>query len=249
MRGRWDWQIIALGILVSLSVLWWGGFWFPGGVLIGFVMAINLLAAHATRYRIQARGQRRIWGLAIAALGILVTLLVITSGHNSEGFQGEPPFAWKTLWLWVKGGLTLTAAGLLVFALFGKAQAAFDSSVLRRHWLSCLALLAVWLWTTGEATYLGDSGMRVLVATDSGVARREHPVDAGCILLFRQRAGVIVLHAGIGLMMFGQWFVTLYDAEEQMTMTEGQTLNYGQDIRSVELAVIRRNSARIPRPG
>ena len=31
-----------------------------------------------------------------------------------------------------------------------------------------------------------------------------------------------------------------------MTIREGQTLNYGQDIRSVELAVIRRNASEFP---
>ena len=47
--------------------------------------------------------------------------------------------------------------------------------------------------------------------------------------------------------MFGQWFVSNYDVEEQMTMAEGQTVNFGQDIRSVELAVIDRNSPAVCR--
>ncbi len=236
--------VIALGISVSLSIIWRGGFWFPGGVLIGTVMGINLLAAHATRYRLQAKGARFAWGLGVVIVGILVTLLVIVSGHNSEGFQGEPPFAWRTLWLWVKGGLGVMAAGLLTYGLFGRTK-----QRLLRPLVTGLAIvfgaLATWLWATGESTYLGDSGMRVLWQLLLALLAASILL-AGCVLLFRQRAGVIVLHAGIGLMMFGQWFVTLYDAEEQMTMAEGQTINYGQDIRSVELAVIRRNSPEFP---
>jgi ABC-type transport system involved in cytochrome c biogenesis permease subunit/DNA-binding transcriptional MerR regulator len=235
---------VTAGTVLSISALWRGGFWYPGGALIGAVMAVNLVAAHATRYRIQARGARFVGGLVVTAMGILVTLLVIVSGHNSSGFQGEPPLAWTTLWQAVKTGLSFAAAGLLLFALFGKAK-----QRLLRPMAGGIAIvlgaIATWLWATGHATYLGDSGMRVLwqlilALLAAGV------LLSGSLLLFRQRAGVIVLHAGIGLMMFGQWFVTRYDAEEQMTMVEGQTLNYGQDIRSVELAVVRRNSSEFP---
>jgi ABC-type transport system involved in cytochrome c biogenesis permease subunit len=39
-------------------------------------------------------------------------------------------------------------------------------------------------------------------------------------------------------MMFGQFFVSKYDVEEQMRIEEGQTKAYGEDIRQTELAVI-----------
>jgi ABC-type transport system involved in cytochrome c biogenesis permease subunit len=236
--------ILTLGFALSLSSLWTGGFWFPGGALIGSLMTINLLAAHLTRYRIQARGPQLVGGAAITLLGILVTWLVIASGHNAEGFQGEPAFAWTTLWWWVKAGITLVGIGLLAFAVLS------DASRRRLGLISggvglLLVGLSTWLWSTGDATYLGDSGMRVLwqliQALVAGVI-----LLVGCLLLFRRRAGVIVLHAGIGLMMFGQWFVGRYDAEEQITMAEGQTINYAQDIRSVELAVIDHQSPDFP---
>ena len=46
------------------------------------------------------------------------------------------------------------------------------------------------------------------------------------------------LHLGIMLLMFGQWFVTNYDLEQQINLAEGETKNFAHDIRSVELAII-----------
>ena len=46
-----------------------GGFWFPGGFLIGGTMAINLLAAHGLRFKVQAHGPRLMAGVAVIALG------------------------------------------------------------------------------------------------------------------------------------------------------------------------------------
>ncbi len=47
-----------------------GGFFFPGGFLIGSAMAINLLAAHGVRFTVQARGARLAAGLATVLLGV-----------------------------------------------------------------------------------------------------------------------------------------------------------------------------------
>src|SRR5678816_1196398 len=63
------------------------------------------------------------------------------------------------------------------------------------------------------------------------------PLLAGCILVFKQRGGIVVIHAGIALMMFGELFVSLYAVENQARIAEGQTTNYVHDIRNTELAV------------
>ncbi|MCA9166833.1 MAG: cytochrome c biogenesis protein CcsA [Planctomycetales bacterium] len=232
--------LMGLGIFLAVSVMWKQGFIFPGGALIGATMGVNLLAAHLTRYKIRAKGNRLAIGLAWSAAGLVLTWLVISSGHNAGGFQGQPPFEWTTLWQWVKGLLTITALGLIAYGLFVKASTRYVRPICVASGL-LLGAIAIWLWSTGTSTYLGNSGMRVLwqliLATLAGIV-----LLIGAVLLFYQRAGVVVLHMGIGLLMFGQWFVYQYDVEEQMTFTAGQTLNYGQDIRSVELAVIRRSS-------
>ena len=64
---------------------------------------------------------------------------------------------------------------------------------------------------------------------------------AGCILLFRKRAGVVLLHAGVGLIMCNEILVHSLHVEAQMHIREGQTVNFAQDIRHIEIAVIDRS--------
>ncbi|HEX5442177.1 MAG TPA: cytochrome c biogenesis protein CcsA, partial [Pirellulales bacterium] len=66
---------------------------------------------------------------------------------------------------------------------------------------------------------------------------------AGCVLLFRKRAGIVLLHAGVGLMMLNELVVYGLHVEGIMQIREGQTVNYVQDIRSLELAVVDSSSA------
>ena len=63
------------------------------------------------------------------------------------------------------------------------------------------------------------------------------PLLVGCIMVFKQRGGIVVIHAGIALMMFGELFVSLYAVENQARMAEGQTVNYVYDVRNTELAI------------
>ena len=235
--------VMMVGVAVTVSSLRSGAFLFPGGALIGSVMCLNLLAAHAFRFKIRASGKSLWIGLGVTAVGVLLSWLVIRSGHNTDGFQGEPPFAWTTLWLWVKVGVTLTAIGMIVYAFIAKGDSS-AALITKRIYGAVgigMAVLGFWLWVSGSSTYMGDSGMRILwqliLALLAGVV-----LYFGCLPLFGRRAGVVLLHAGVLLLMFGQWFVTSYDVEEQMNMSEGESRNYGQDIRSVELALINRES-------
>ncbi len=61
---------------------------------------------------------------------------------------------------------------------------------------------------------------------------------AGCVLLFRKRAGIVLLHGGIALVMINELVVHTLHVEGQMPIKEGETVNYVMDIRAVELAVI-----------
>ena len=119
-----------------------GSFPFLGGWAIGGMMAINLLAAHLVRFKIQAKGTRLLKGLAIIALGCVVTWAVIAGG-SGYGFQGmgvlDPSM--RILWQLLQGGF----AGLVLLA--------------------------------------------------------------GCSVVFGKRAGVVLLHAGVGLMMFSELLV------------------------------------------
>ena len=58
------------------------------------------------------------------------------------------------------------------------------------------------------------------------------------MLVFRKRAGIVLLHAGVALVMINELVVYSLHVEGQMQIQEGETVNYVQDIRTVELAVV-----------
>lgn len=60
----------------------------------------------------------------------------------------------------------------------------------------------------------------------------------GCLLVFGKRGGIVLLHAGIALMMIGELVVGIAAEEGQMTIVEGETVNYVMDSRHLELAII-----------
>src|SRR5207253_11473671 len=64
----------------------------------------------------------------------------------------------------------------------------------------------------------------------------------GCLMIFRKRGGMVLLHLGIGLLMFNELWVAMTARERQVIMQEGQTVNYLRDIRTVELAVLDRSA-------
>jgi ABC-type transport system involved in cytochrome c biogenesis permease subunit len=148
---------------------------FPGGWMIGGAMAINLLAAHAIRFKVQVRGQRLVYGILTLAAGCALTTVVILWGSMQSG-QENPLFQeWPSL--------------RILFQLF---QGGLAGGVLL----------------------------------------------AGCIMVFRRRAGIVLLHAGVLLLMFSELLVGLTAIEGQMSIREGETVNFEQDVRAVELAII-----------
>lgn len=61
---------------------------------------------------------------------------------------------------------------------------------------------------------------------------------AGFALIFKRRAGIVLLHSGIGLMMVNELWAGLATHEGHMTINEGQTVNFVEDSRRAELAII-----------
>ena len=216
-----------------------GGMPFPGGALIGAGLAINLLAAHLIRFQIQATGRRLILGSVVMLLGTVLTAAVIASGHNLEGLQGEPPVSWPTLWLLVK--LTLVAGGGLTLASTAFVTGTWQDRRLERGALIgtglFLLISGIWLFILGDDAYLGEAGMRVLWQLIQGGFSGVVLLIA-CIMLFKKRGGVVLTHLGIGLLMFGQFWVAKHDVEEQISIREGETVTYAYDIRRTELAIV-----------
>ena len=61
---------------------------------------------------------------------------------------------------------------------------------------------------------------------------------AGCWMVFNKRGGIVLIHAGVGLMMFSEVLVGTSHVETQLQIIEGHTTNYAIDIREVELAIV-----------
>jgi ABC-type transport system involved in cytochrome c biogenesis permease subunit len=208
---------------------------FPGGFLIGGAMLVNLLAAHLLRFKIQARGGRLGAGLTVVAVGAALTWLVIASGSNPNGLQDSPIVSWSTLWAGLKLGLAALWLGTLYLLL------KLDPT--RRVERVALAIVAaglgglvVWLYMRSSVE-LGESSLRILWQLLKG-GLAGVVLLAGCVLLFRKRAGVVLLHGGIALMMINELVVYGLHSEALMQIKEGETVNYAQDIRTVELAVV-----------
>lgn len=213
-----------------------GGFYFPGGWLIGAVMALNLLAAHLIRFRVQATGGRLVSGLIVLLAGMVLTYAVIQSGFNKDGVQEDHWLSYRVVWI--------VFLASLFCGLFGAAAGwcMTDASRKTTRWLLAGATLIlggslVAMYFSGLLSQPSDASMRILwQLTKSGAAAVA--LLAGCILVFRKRAGVVLLHGGIGLMMFGELLVGVSAVEGQMHIKEGEVVDFVQDIRTVELAVV-----------
>src|SRR5262249_21766525 len=51
-------------------------------------------------------------------------------------------------------------------------------------------------------------------------------------------AGILTLHAGLIIMILGEFVTGLFAQESNMTIYRNQTVNYSEDLRTCELAVI-----------
>jgi ABC-type transport system involved in cytochrome c biogenesis permease subunit len=213
-----------------------GGFYFPGGWLLGTAMGINLLAAHALRFKVQASGSRLAAGLAVIAFGVALTWIVITGGSGKDTIEGAASFEWTSLWLVLK--ICLVVAWLAV----AYALVAIDRSRKIERWILTFATVvlgavAVFVIARPEQGSLGDSSMRILWQLIKGGAAGL-VLLAGCALVFRKRAGIVLLHGGIALVMGNELVVHSLHSENQMHIQEGETVDFVQDIRAVELAII-----------
>ncbi|MBI1901678.1 MAG: cytochrome c biogenesis protein CcsA [Planctomycetia bacterium] len=218
-----------------------GGFPFPGGFLLGFALFVNLIAAHLVRFTVQARGQRLVMGVLLVGAGFVATLLVIVSGMDvpgltGAGFQAQPLLKWPALWELFK----ICLAAIDIAAVLGFFLAEKGRVVERWTLLISAILLAVALGTLfwlGDDVTPNDSSMRILwqlmKATFAGAV-----LLTGCIFLFRRRAGVVLLHSGVGLLLLGELLVATQAVEGQMHIFEGQTVNHLYHIDDLELAVI-----------
>ncbi|HEY2761670.1 MAG TPA: PDZ domain-containing protein, partial [Pirellulales bacterium] len=217
-----------------------GSFPFPGGFTIGVAMAVNLLAAHGLRFKIQSAGSRLLGGLAIIVVGCAMTWLVIVAGPDKDGSQATSPIDWITLWKLFLVGIACASVAIAgaLFRLDSKHN--LERGVLAGVGVALLILLGFLLFHV-DPQFLNPSAMRILWQLLKAEAAAA-VLLVGCIMVFRKRAGIVLLHAGVGLMMANELVVHFLHKEEQMSIEQGSTAIYASDIRTTELAVIDRKS-------
>ncbi|MEM7316986.1 MAG: cytochrome c biogenesis protein ResB, partial [Planctomycetota bacterium] len=218
-----------------------GGMYIPGGLMLGGLLALNLLAAHISRFKVQAKGSRLWTGLAVIALGAFLTTLVVLGGHNSSGLQGKPLLGWDQLWMLIRYALCVVWVGsvVLILVLDRKPLLRFVSLIVLS---AILGVAAVYLLATGDTTRLGDSSLRILWQLIQGGAAGIILL-VGCVMVFKKRGGIVLIHAGVGLLMLGELLVGVGAIEEQITLVEGQSTQFARDTREIEIAVIDRSPA------
>jgi ABC-type transport system involved in cytochrome c biogenesis permease subunit len=218
-----------------------GGFYFPGGKLIGSLLLVNLAAAHAVRFKIEAAGRRLAIGCGVLAAGLVLTYLAIQSGMNGTVESALSPAFCDLLWQLFCGSLAVATLALAYAVIFLRPRMrTFEWGILLVTDL-LLAGLTIWLLANPQAR-LDDSGLRILwqllKATGAGIV-----LLVGCVMVFRKRAGIVLLHGGIALMMVTELLTAVSAQESRMEIAEGATVNYSDDIRTTELAVIDRSHA------
>ncbi|MEN1679394.1 MAG: cytochrome c biogenesis protein CcsA [Planctomycetota bacterium] len=239
-RVWWAWvEWRAIGRLIELVFggQWQslgGGFWFPGGIPIGGLMLLNLLAAHTLRFKVTARGGKLLTGLGLLAVGAAATAaVVVTSNQDTIKSELSPQFA-DLLW----NGLKVGAAALAVAAGWWSVRS--YGRVRTPEWVLgstlAIALVAGAGWLIGNGDWrLDEAGLRILWQLVKGTAAAGILL-AACVLLFAKRGGMVLLHGGIVLMMVGEAITGFMAEEATMRIDEGQTVNYAYDIREAELA-------------
>ncbi|MAT68322.1 MAG: hypothetical protein CMJ58_02245 [Planctomycetaceae bacterium] len=220
---------------------------FPGGWTLGTLLAVNLLAAHIVRFKIAGHGRQLVFGWGLIAVGSLITYAVVQSGlGDTVKGQLSPEFChglWRCL-LASLGG----AALLLAYRLAVSHRSAIGGPGSWLWWLGCascllLGSLTIYLFAHPQVR-LDPSGLRILWQLIKGGAAGL-VLLAGCYLVFGRRAGVVLLHGGIGLIMFSELHTGLTAEESRMQIAEGQTVNFAEDIRSTELALTDKSDAQV----
>jgi ABC-type transport system involved in cytochrome c biogenesis permease subunit len=209
------------------------GIWFPGGFLIGAVMTVNLVSAFIMKFHIQAKGNRLTAGLAVSSIGLFGIGLAVASGDSQTGLQ-EAGIAWDTLWMCLQV-LTVALLAVNIWGIYDTCKKKMPERIPLIVSVGLLTFAGYWLFTLEKR--FDDSSMRILWQLIKGEAPAL-VLLVGFIMLFKKRGGVVLIHAGIALMMFNEVLVHVEHIETQMSIEEGETVNFAEDVRSLELALV-----------
>ena len=207
----------------------------PGGAMIGMLLMINLVAAKVTRFRIQAKGARAQSGWGLIALGGVLAGLVISAGHSSDGLQGVPPISYQVLWAVVLASLTI-----LTFMIGAASSRVANSTVKMIGYSICLISSAFILYCLFTGFRVGDPGLRIVWQLTKGLGAGIVML-IGCLMVFGKQGGNVLLHLGVGLLMFGQFVFGDRQLEQRLTLVEGQSSNTLVNLDEIELAFLQQD--------
>ncbi len=221
------------------------GFYVPSGCALIVAMLVNLCSAHILRFRIQAKGAKLGLGLLTTLIAIGVTIAVIFAGENSDGFQDAPPISYGQMWQVMRVGLLGLSLASIAGCFFLNKEQNVERFVLGFFGAVGIGLLGVTLWL-GEGAFIGDSAMRIMWQLTQATMAALIGL-AACLLLFRRKAGIVLLHIGIAGLMFNEIYVTMTNEEQRMLIEEKQTTSQAIDIRYREMFVIDRSDPKTDR--
>ena len=213
-----------------------GGFLFPGGKTIGLLMMLNLVAAHATRFKPQGSVQQRVLGWCLMILGLALTLVIVLASSRRGGVQGEPLISYDAYWQILRG-VGVAAFATSLYHLLASPAASRLVTISRVILAVVTGALCVFLIAWGGNNRLGDSSMRILWQLGQSLAAAGI-VLAGALVLFRKRGGVVVIHLGVALLMIGELIVGLFAVEQRISLMEGQATNFARQANALEVAVV-----------
>ncbi|MEM9588262.1 MAG: cytochrome c biogenesis protein CcsA, partial [Planctomycetota bacterium] len=204
---------------------------FPGGTLIGVLLMVNLLAAKATRFKMQAKGTRLAAASAFLIAGCVVAALIIWSGQNSDGLQGTPPISYDSFWGIFAGTLGVLACGSIA------AGVRAGDRMMRVVGLVFAAAIIGFLAYSIAYGRLGDSSLRIVWQLTKGLGAGLI-LMIGCQLAFGKQGGNVLLHLGVGLLMVGQFAFGDRQLEQRLTLVEGQSTNTFVNLDESEVTFI-----------
>ena len=207
----------------------------PSGLSILILMIVNLTAAHSLRFKIQASGTRLAAGFMALVAAIGVTFAVIANGH-SAGVQTEPLISYAKMWQALPFFLLITSIASIAWSFSQDKKKKSQKAFL--WYLGSLGVMAgLVLLFFNKTTYIGDSAMRIMwqliQATVAAIAGY-----IACLLLFKRKAGMVLLHLGVMGLMVNEIVVTTMHKEQRLTVAEGETTSHVIDIRFFEMAIV-----------
>lgn len=161
------------------EVRWRGAHPFPGGFLIIALLLINLLAAHAVRFKVTGKGSALLAGYGLILVGTAVTAFTVLHPTVSVWIQQD---VMKMLGIWA---LPMTVVGVGCYFVFGNRKA----GIVLIHSGLILMLLGevitgigadegqMWIHEKGATSKIIDiREVEIAFVTDLGEDKQEHIV-------------------------------------------------------------------------